>query len=149
MSGSFATVAVLELVLQSERVPAMEELLRELECARMSAEELRTRSVSPYAYGTNHRTTDPRYRMLSWRERAEERAAHAEELEEEFEVVRAEALRLQVWARLQFPDQPIPAALARAIAVMDGVDPGSEEDADSDAEDDPDSDAGGDPMSDE
>ena len=42
--SSFATVAVLELVLQSERVPAMEELKREMERARMAAEECRTHS---------------------------------------------------------------------------------------------------------
>jgi hypothetical protein len=45
---SSATVAALELVLQTERVPAMEELLREMECARMAAEELRTRAASLY-----------------------------------------------------------------------------------------------------
>ena len=44
MSGSFATMAVLELVLQSERVPAMEELKREMERSRMAAEECRTHS---------------------------------------------------------------------------------------------------------
>jgi hypothetical protein len=42
--SSFATVAVLELVLQSERVPAMEELKREMERSRMAAEECRTHS---------------------------------------------------------------------------------------------------------
>jgi hypothetical protein len=42
--SSFATVAVLELVLQSERIPAMEELKCEMERSRMAAEECRTHS---------------------------------------------------------------------------------------------------------
>jgi RNA polymerase subunit RPABC4/transcription elongation factor Spt4 len=109
--SSFATVAVLELVLQSERVPAMEELKREMERARMAAEECRT---------------------------------HSEMFTNEIEFMRHEAIHLRVWARSEFPDQPIPPVLDRTIAVLEGADLDEEYSESDEEEDDEDEEDSGD-----
>ena len=124
---SSSTVAALELVLQREQAPAMEELRREMERARMTSEDLGARSVSPY--GTYHMTTDPLYRRISWREFAEERVVYIDERTDELETA---ANRLRSWAGVQFANR-LPAAVLLAIEVMEGGDPDSDE-ADDDAE---------------
>ena len=53
--GSFETMQALRTVLQEEEAHAIEELRRELERARMTAEDLRSAAISPY-------------RLLTWRE---------------------------------------------------------------------------------
>ena len=122
-----ATVAALEVVLQREQAPAMEELRREMERARMTVEDLGARSVSSVSpYGTYHMTTDPRYRRLSWREFAEERVVYINERTNELETA---AERLQSWALVQFANR-LPAAVLHAIEVMEGADPDSETDDD-------------------
>ena len=125
---SSATVAALELVLQREQAPAMEELRREMERARMTAEDISTRLASPY--GTYHMTTDPRYRRLSWREFAEERVVYIDERTDELETA---ANRLRSWAGVQFANR-LPAAVLRAIEVMEGGGPDSEADDDAEME---------------
>ena len=64
--GAFATMEALRTVLQEEQPHAMLEVLRELEQARMAAEDWRGAMVSPY--DTPHDARDPCYRRLSWRE---------------------------------------------------------------------------------
>ena len=110
--------------MQREREPAMEELRREMERARMTVEDLCVRSVSPY--GTYHMTTDPLYRRISWREFAEERLDY---INERTNVLETAAERLQSWALVQFANQ-LPAAVLHAIEVMEGADPDSETDDD-------------------
>ena len=88
----------LRVVLQEEECRAMEVVRRDLERARMTAEDLRGAAFSPY--GTNVHTKDPRHRLLTWREFANdrhemtsemgERMSRAEDLIEE---ARADALR--------------------------------------------------------
>ncbi len=63
--GAFETMTALEIVLQKEHPHAMDEVLRELERARMSAEDWRGAMVSPYPYNTG--------RLRSWREFGMER----------------------------------------------------------------------------
>ena len=121
---SSAIVAALEVVLQREQAPAMEELRREMERARMTVEDLCVRSVSPY--GTYHMTTDPLYRMISWREFAEERVDY---INERTNVLETAAERLHMWALVQFANRP-PAAVLHAVEVMEGVDLDSETDDD-------------------
>ena len=56
----------------------LEETAREMERARMTAEDWRGKMVSPY--GTNHHTRDPRHRLLSWREFGQEQVAFAKRI---------------------------------------------------------------------
>ena len=65
-SHAFATVEALRIVLREEQPPAMAEVLRDMERARMTAEDCRGAMVSPY--GTPGHTTDPGHRFLSWKE---------------------------------------------------------------------------------
>ncbi len=103
---------------------ANEELRREMERARMTVEDLRVRSVSPY--GTYHMTTDPLYRRISWREFAEGRVDY---INERTNVLETAAERLQHWALVQFANR-LPAAVLHAIEVMEGADSDSETDDD-------------------
>ena len=68
-TGSFETMQALRAVIQEEETHAMEEVRRELERARMTAEDLRGAAFSPY--GTNY--SDPNWRYLTWREFANDR----------------------------------------------------------------------------
>lgn len=69
--GALATMEALRAVLQEEQPRAISEVLRELERARMTAEDWRGAMVSPY--DTLHDMLDSRYRRLSWREFGRER----------------------------------------------------------------------------
>ena len=69
MAGAFRTVEALRVVLSEARDPAMEEVVRNLERARMTAEDLRGAAFSTYGTSEYYRyTKDPRYRLLTWRE---------------------------------------------------------------------------------
>ena len=63
--GAFETMDALRVVLQEEQPHAMDEVLRELERARMTAEDSRSAMVSPYPTNTG--------RDVSWREFGMER----------------------------------------------------------------------------
>ena len=56
MSTSFRTLEALRVVLDEERTPAMEEVVRDLERARMTAEDLRGASISTYGNPPHIRT---------------------------------------------------------------------------------------------
>jgi len=62
--GSFSTMQALQIVLKEEQPHAMTEVLREMERARMTAEDLRGKTLSHY-------TGDSRTRFLTWRECAQ------------------------------------------------------------------------------
>ena len=69
--GSNETMQALRVVLQEEESRAMEVVRRDLERARMTAEDLRGAAFSPY--GTNYTPglrvrDDPNWRYLTWRE---------------------------------------------------------------------------------
>ncbi len=69
--GSNETMQALRVVLQEEECRAMELVRRDLERARMTAEDLRGKAFSPY--GTNYTPglrvrDDPNWRYLTWRE---------------------------------------------------------------------------------
>ncbi len=68
---NFLTMEALRAVLQHEQPPALAEALRDMERARMTAEDWRGAMESPY--GNRSDTRDPNYRRLSWREFGQER----------------------------------------------------------------------------
>ncbi len=68
---AFTTVQALSVVLKEEQPHALSEVLREMERARMTAEDWRGAMVSPY--GNDSDTRDPHYRNLSWREFGQEK----------------------------------------------------------------------------
>ena len=77
MSSSGETVRALTAVIQHELQPAIEEMMREVERARMTSEDLRAASISPYrtrtyTHGYSH--------CLTWREFAEDRVEQCEVL---------------------------------------------------------------------
>ncbi len=75
---NFLTMEALRAVLQHEQPAALAEVLRDMERARMTAEDWRGAMESPY--GNNVHTRDPNYRMLSWREFGQERDEMCERL---------------------------------------------------------------------
>jgi hypothetical protein len=102
----------------------MEVLRRELGRARRGLRDMEGRWVrsevryrSPYA--TNFNRVDPRYRLLTWREHAEEREAYIEERADELQT---EADRLAHWAAQWFGgrDEDVPDVVVRAVRVMRG-----------------------------
>ena len=89
MSISGETVRALTAVIQHELPPAMvemrmelERVRREVERARMVAEDIRTASISPYGL---FQPGDPRYRRQTWREFAEGRVERCEELRDKID----------------------------------------------------------------
>ena len=68
---NFLNMEALRVVLQEEQPAALSEALRDMERARMMAEDWRGAMESPY--GNNSDTRDPNYRRLSWREFGQER----------------------------------------------------------------------------
>ena len=68
---AFTTMQALSVILREEQPHALSEVLREMERARMTAEDWRGKLESPY--GNNSNTRDPHYRHLTWREFGEER----------------------------------------------------------------------------
>ena len=76
-AGAHRTWAALKVVMNAEQPHAMEEMQRDLERARMTAEDLRTAAFSPYPI---YQPTDPRYRLQTWREVGIERNELVEEL---------------------------------------------------------------------
>ena len=75
---NFLTMEALRAVLQHEQPPALAEALRDMERARMTAEDWRGAMESPY--GNNSDTRDPNYRRLSWREFGQERDEMCDQL---------------------------------------------------------------------
>ena len=75
--GAGATVRALAKVIDVELPHAMEEVTRDLERARMTAEDLRGAAFSPYGI---YPPTDPRHRLCTWREFGEERREKCSEL---------------------------------------------------------------------
>ena len=73
---NFLNMEALRVVLQEEQPAALSEALREMERARMMAEDWRGAMESPY--GNNPDTRDPNYRRLSWREIGQMRNATCE-----------------------------------------------------------------------
>ena len=67
-SNAFATVEALRIVLREEQPPAMAEVLRDMERARMSTEDARAAMASPYSTHVYTADSPPRRRILSWRE---------------------------------------------------------------------------------
>ena len=72
-SNAFATVEALRIVLREEQPPAMAEVLRDMERARMSTEDARAAMASPYSTHVYNADSPPRRRILSWREHGVER----------------------------------------------------------------------------
>ena len=70
-SNAFATVEALRIVLREEQPPAMAEVLRDMERARMTAEDYRGAVLSPYPAGCN--TADGHLRLRTWKEFGKER----------------------------------------------------------------------------
>ena len=70
-SNAFATVEALRIVLREEQPPAMAEVLRDMERARMTAEDYRGTVLSPYPAGCH--TTDAHLRLKTWKEFGTER----------------------------------------------------------------------------
>ena len=70
-TDAFLTTEALRVVLQEEQPAALSEVLRDMERARMMAEDWRGAMESPY--GNHSDTRDPNYRRLSWREVGQER----------------------------------------------------------------------------
>ena len=68
---AFTTVQALSVVLREEQPHALSEVLREMERARMTAEDWRGALESPY--GNHSDTRNPDYRHLTWREFGQER----------------------------------------------------------------------------
>ena len=68
---NFLNMEALRVVLQEEQPAALSEALRDMERARMMAEDWRGAMESPY--GNRVDTRDPNHRMLSWREIGQER----------------------------------------------------------------------------
>lgn len=69
-AGAHWTWAALDIVLDQERPHAMGEMQRDLERARMTAQDLRKATISPYRNSVH--TRDPRRRPLTWREFAKD-----------------------------------------------------------------------------
>ena len=64
--GAGDTVRALAKVIDVELPHALQDVMRDLERARMENEDLRTKALSPY--GTHLRIRDPGHRWLTWRE---------------------------------------------------------------------------------
>ncbi len=90
---NFLNMEALRVVLQEEQPAALSEALRDMERARMMAEDWRGAMESPY--GNNSDTRDPNYRRLSWREFGQER----NEMCDQLATVNAEAGEALVEAR--------------------------------------------------
>ena len=117
-TDAFLTTEALRVVLQEEQPAALSEVLREMERARMMAEDWRGAMESPY--GNRVDTRDPNHRMLSWREIGQERNETCDYLA----TVNAEAREALVEARgeirvaLDDPGSDRRAALTAAYNAM-------------------------------
>ncbi len=115
---NFLNMEALRVVLQEEQPAALSEALREMERARMMAEDWRGAMESPY--GNRVDTRDPNHRMLSWREIGQERNETCDYLA----TVNAEAREALVEARgeirvaLDDPGSDRRAALTTAYNAM-------------------------------
>ena len=136
--GAFATMQALQIVMKEEQPHAVAEVLREMERARMTAEDLRGAALSPYPAGIN-----PHSRCQTWREFAENRndkcAELGEQMGEALETLRS--ARRDVLAALPGPVNNHRAALnavdASMITAMQdlGDDSSDEEDVSDDSSD--------------
>jgi len=81
--GAFDTMRALRVVIREEQPHAVEEVIRDMERARMTAEDLRTASFSPYVTNKTPGVLlrdDPNWRYQTWREFAVERNETCDEL---------------------------------------------------------------------
>ena len=120
-TDAFLTMEALRVVLQEEQPAALSEALRDMERARMMAEDWRGAMESPY--GNNPDTRDPNYRRLSWREFGQMRNEVCDQLATviaEAREVNAEAREALVEARGEIRvalDDPGSDRRARTVAL--------------------------------